>query len=482
MQDSAKYLIHADFTANGVVERSDVVGAVFGQTEGLLGDDLDLRELQEGSQVGRVEVDVESEGGQSFGEITIASRLDRVETAILAASLETIERVGPCRSSVTVTELEDVRSAKRREVVERATELLAEFEADAMSSSDIVEEVRKRVRVETVTDYEGYPAGPRVPDSDAVVVVEGRADVLQLLQYGIKNAVAVEGTDVPEAVADLTRGRTTTAFLDGDRGGELVLKELAQVGNIDYVAFAPSGESVEDLSRRQVMEALRDKVPFEAVEEGRVAALAGGEDAATPTDGGQTTVPESTDPTDAAPSAGAGPEAEVGEPGVRADAAGETEAADDVEAAGGTNAPGAVEAAGTATIGDGEAVERGTASEAADESGADAADDSDAAASDRGPATVAAHVREVVGGDGDGVRLLDADAAVLEAGPAGDAFDRLEDAESVPATVVVDGPVTQRLLDLAAQRGVERVVGAEEGKFVKRPTAVRVLTADDVLE
>ena len=38
MQDTAKYLIHADITTDGVVERSDVVGAVFGQTEGLLGD------------------------------------------------------------------------------------------------------------------------------------------------------------------------------------------------------------------------------------------------------------------------------------------------------------------------------------------------------------------------------------------------------------------------------------------------------------
>ncbi|WP_226023162.1 DNA primase DnaG [Halomicrobium salinisoli] len=461
MQDSAKYLIHADITANGVVERSDVVGAVFGQTEGLLGDDLDLRELQEGSQVGRVEVDVESEGGQSFGEITIASRLDRIETAILAASLETIERVGPCRASVTVTELEDVRSAKRREVVERATELLAQFEADAMTSSDIVEEVRQRVRVETVTDYEGYPAGPRIPDSDAVVIVEGRADVLQLLQYGIKNAVAVEGTNVPEAVADLTRSRTTTAFLDGDRGGELVLKELAQVGSVDYVAFAPSGESVEDLSRRQVMEALRDKVPFEAVEEGRVAALAGGEDAATPTDGGQTTVPESPERAGAAPSTETGPDPGPVEPGVDDGTTAEVDGAaadavDDAAASEAASDPDAIEGPGT--------------------------EEGDAAAADEAPATIAAHVRAVIGGDGDGVRLLDGDAAVLDAGPADEAFDRLEAAGPVPATVVVDGPVTQRLLDLAAQRGVERVIGAEAGEFVKRPTAVRVLTADDVLE
>jgi len=204
------------------------------------------------------------------------------------------------------------------------------------------------------------------------------------------------------------------------------------------------------------MEALRDKVPFEAVEEGRVAALAGGEDAATPTDGGPTTVPEAPGPT-AAPSAEAGPDPESVEPEtVEPDAEG-SEATSDPDAA----------ATGRATAGD--AVEGDDAEES------DAADDDE-------PSTIAAHVRAVIGGDGDGVRLLDGDAAVLDAGPADDAFDLLEDAESVPATVVVDGPVTQRLLDLAAQRGVERVVGAEEGEFVKRPSAVRVLTAEDVLE
>ncbi|PHQ44541.1 DNA primase, partial [Halorubrum sp. C3] len=263
MKDTEKYLIHATIAADGVVERSDVVGAVFGQTEGLLGDELDLRDLQESSRVGRIDVSVESENGQSFGEVTVASSLDKVETAILAAALETIDRIGPCHASVEVTSIEDVRAAKRREVVERAKELIAGgFEETSLASSDVLDEVRDAARVEGIVDYEGLPAGPRVGDSDAVIVVEGRADVLTLLDCGIKNAVAVEGTNVPEAVADLTADRTVTAFLDGDRGGELILRELAQVGEVDYVAFAPPGESVEDLDRDAVFEALRGKVPY----------------------------------------------------------------------------------------------------------------------------------------------------------------------------------------------------------------------------
>ncbi|MFC6729229.1 DNA primase DnaG, partial [Natronoarchaeum mannanilyticum] len=266
MDDTTKYLIHADVTASGVVERSDVVGAIFGQTEGLLGEELDLRDLQQSSKVGRIDVEIDSSGGESRGEVTIATSLDKVETATLAASLETITRVGPCRADLTVTNIEDVRAAKRRQIVDRAHELLVEaFDETAMSSQEILEEVRQRVRVADVTEYEGLPAGPRVEDSDAVVIVEGRADVLTLLQYGVKNAVAVEGTDVPDVVADLTAERTTTAFLDGDRGGDLILRELSQVADVDYVTFAPDGRSVEDLSRHEVFEALRDKVPYDAV-------------------------------------------------------------------------------------------------------------------------------------------------------------------------------------------------------------------------
>ena len=267
MQDTEKYLIHAAITADGVVERSDVVGAIFGQTEGLLGDDLDLRDLQQSSKVGRIDVEIDSQNGQSFGTVTIASTLDRVKTAILAASLETISRVGPCRATVEVTDIEDVREAKRRAVVERAKELLSEsFDESMMSSSEILDEVKESVRIEDISEYEGLPAGPRVDESDAVVVVEGRADVLTLLRYGIKNAVGVEGTNVPDAVAALTQERTTTAFLDGDRGGRLILRELTQVGDVDHVAFAPEGHSVEDLDRHEVFAALRGKDPIDVVE------------------------------------------------------------------------------------------------------------------------------------------------------------------------------------------------------------------------
>ncbi len=268
--DTTKYLIHIHLEAEGVVEKPDVVGAIFGQTEGLLGEDLDLRDLQRTGRVGRIDVQVSSKKGETKGEIYIASSLDRAETAILAASLETIDRVGPCIAHVTVESIEDIRVTKRKKIVNRAKELLLDsFEEGSIDSHELLDEVRESIRVEKISTIgpDKVPAGPNVPDSDAIIVVEGRADVINLLRFGIKNAVAVEGTNVSGTIIDLCEKKTATAFLDGDRGGELILRELLQVAEIDNVAFSPRGKSVEDMTRKEIIKSLRNKVPVEYVRE-----------------------------------------------------------------------------------------------------------------------------------------------------------------------------------------------------------------------
>ncbi len=414
MEDTSKYLIHADVTADGVVERSDVVGAIFGQTEGLLGDDLDLRDLRHSQKVGRIDAEIRSAEGRSEGEVTIATSLDKVETATLAASLETIDRIGPCRADVEVREIEDVRAAKRKQVVDRATELLRTgFDDTVMSSEEILAEVRQHVRVDDVTEYEGLPAGPRIAEGDAIIVVEGRADVLTLLKYGIKNAVAVEGTNVPDPVAALTEERTTTAFLDGDRGGDLILEELAQVGDVDYVAFAPEERSVEELGHHEVFTALRNKTPYDAVAEESAP-----REAVAATDGSATPAPApEPDPAEAPPEPGTG-DPEVDAP---------------LEP---------------------------------DDGGNGAKD---------GPArTVYDHVNEVVREGTGRVRYVDDAGTVVAEADAGEAYDRLNGLEEVPETVIVDGVVDQKIADLAADRGVARIVGRSLGEFTKRPTGVRL--------
>ncbi len=262
--NATKYMIKAKITADGIVEKPDVVGAIFGQTEGLLGDDLDLRDLQKSGRIGRIEVDIVSKGGKSEGIIYMASSLDQVETVVLASALETIDRVGPCKAAIRVLGIEDVRITKREKVVERAKELLNDLIAQSKgTSSDLTQSIRQSIQVEEITTYgkDKCPAGPAVKDSESIIIVEGRSDVLNLLRAGIKNAIAVEGTNIPKTVQDLSRERVATAFTDGDRGGELILRELFQTSEIDFVARAPRAHEVEELSSKQIGKCLRNKVP-----------------------------------------------------------------------------------------------------------------------------------------------------------------------------------------------------------------------------
>lgn len=261
---TTKYLIQARLEAEGIVEKPDVVGAVFGQTEGLLGEELDLRDLQKSGRIGRIEVDAQSKKGRTEGTILIPSSLDQVETSILAAALETIDRVGPCKASIKVDKVEDVRISKRNKIIERARQLLAAMvEESKTSGTDLLDEVRGSVTVAEIVSFgpERLPAGPNVADSDAIIVVEGRQDVLNLLRSGIKNAVAVEGTNVPKTIQELSKERALTAFVDGDRGGDLILRELLQVAEVDFIARAPRGKEVEELTQKQIMKALRNKIP-----------------------------------------------------------------------------------------------------------------------------------------------------------------------------------------------------------------------------
>lgn len=263
---TTKYLIRAHIKADGIIEKSDVVGAIFGQTEGLLGDELDLRELQRSARVGRIEVELESKNGKSEGYITLPTSLDKVETVILAAAFESIDRVGPCKANIKADQVEDVRVVRRKRVIERAKELLNKvMEEGKTEGASIADNVRQAVQVEEIINYgpDHCPAGPNIEKSDAIIIVEGRRDVLNLLRYGIKNIIGVGGTNIPKSVINLTKERITTAFVDGDRGGELILKELLQTAEVDFVARAPQTREVEEIPQKLIMKALKNKIPAE---------------------------------------------------------------------------------------------------------------------------------------------------------------------------------------------------------------------------
>ncbi len=267
-QISSKYIVHSTIQIDGVVDRPDIIGAIFGQTEGLLGEELELRELQKSGRIGRIEVTIETKGGKTKGDIIIPSSLDKAETAIIAAAIEVIQRIGPCNAKLHVTNIEDIRITKRRLVIERAKELLKELIDGVMpDSQELSDEVAHSVRMMEVVTYgkDKLACGPAIDESDEIIVVEGRADVLNLLKYGFKNAIAVGGTGIPQTVIDLCKQKTTTVFVDGDRGGDLIIQELLGTTEIDYVTKAPDGKEVEELTKKEIHKSLRSKVAAEQV-------------------------------------------------------------------------------------------------------------------------------------------------------------------------------------------------------------------------
>ncbi len=242
-QTSSKYIIHAKIDAEGVVDKPDVIGAIFGQTEGLLGSDLELRELQRSGRIGRIEVEIETRNGKANGTIVVPSSLDKAETSIVAAALEIIERIGPCDSKIRIENIEDVRVSKRRLVIERAKELLKDLKTKVLpDSTEIANEVTASVRVMEIQEYgrDRLAAGPGIEESDDIIIVEGRADVVNLLKYGFKNAIATNGTSIPETIIELSKKKIVTVFVDGDRGGNLILKSLFDCAEINSVTRAPA--------------------------------------------------------------------------------------------------------------------------------------------------------------------------------------------------------------------------------------------------
>lgn len=265
---AAKYLIVAEVEIGGSVDKPDVIGAIFSQTEGLLGRELDLRELQLTGRIGRIEVELERRGDKTVGRIEIPSNLDRFETALVASMIESIDRVGPYQAKIRITGVKDLREEKRRKIVERARELVRKIEYEVLPDArEIIEQLRKELAEAEVIPYgpEKLPAGPEVERSDTVIIVEGRADVLNLLKHGYKNVIAIEGisSGVPKTVVELARKKTAILFVDGDRGGDMVIKEVLKVADIDFIARAPPGKEVEQLSGKEMAKALKNKVSVE---------------------------------------------------------------------------------------------------------------------------------------------------------------------------------------------------------------------------
>jgi len=259
-----KYLVKLKFEVDGVVERADVIGAIFGQTEGLFGPEMNLNELQKSWKVGRIEINLESKNDKTRGEVIIPMSTDIGTAALIAAAVESVDKVGPCSARFTVGNIEDVRAVKRKQIVDRAKLIVRDWSSKTSSEGEnLLKDVTESTKRAKVINYgmENLPAGPGVYSSELVYLVEGRADVVLFLRAGIENVVALEGTSVPDSIIELGKKKRLIAVLDGDRGGDLIEKELAQVVRVEKVLRAPTGKEVEDLTPIDVLNMLKAEAP-----------------------------------------------------------------------------------------------------------------------------------------------------------------------------------------------------------------------------
>ncbi|MCD6461720.1 MAG: DNA primase [Thermoplasmata archaeon] len=435
---ATKYLIRASITTDGIVEKPDVIGAIFGQSEGLLGEELDLRDLQKSGRIGRIEVEISAQKGKSEGEILIPSSLDQVETAILGAALETIDRVGPCKAEIKVEAVEDVRMKKRTFIVDRAKELLLKLLEESRSvTTDLTESVRQSIQVEEIVSYgeEHLPAGPNVETSDSIIVVEGRSDVLNLLRHGIKNAIAVEGTSVPETIVELSKEKNVVAFVDGDRGGELILKELLQVCDVDFIARAPRSHEVEELTQKQIIKALRNKIPAEQFIEmysldvpGRKNGHERGNGNGGRSDKGKNRGRDKS-----------------GDKGKSSKDSGQEKKAEKEE------------------------------KKSKGEKEKPAKEEKNLSPEQENMKKL---LKEIMGKHH--ARLISEEGDVVADTPIKDMFKTIEENEGKFRILVLDGIITQKLLDTAASMGVTDVAGLKTGNITKKPESVRVWTKEDL--
>src|SRR3989338_6226178 len=256
---SIKYMIYAAFRSEGPLEKPDVIGAIFGQTEGLLGEDMEMREVQKEGKIGRIEVELETVDGKTIGDIEVPTALDKSETALIAAALETIDRIGPTEAEIKVESIKDVREDKRNFIADRAKSLLGELESEG-SFSELSKSLKEETRVSRIQEYgeEKLPAGDI--SGNEVIVVEGRADVVNLLKNRVNNVIGMNGTKLPREIAKLGEEKEITLFIDGDRGGKLIAGNVISNAKVVYVAVAPDGKEVEEVTGKEILIALRRKV------------------------------------------------------------------------------------------------------------------------------------------------------------------------------------------------------------------------------
>ena len=258
-----KYHVKLKFEVDGIVEKADIIGAIFGQTEGLLGPEMNLNELQKVSKVGRIEVNVDTKSNTTKGDALLPMSTDISTAALISAAIESIDKVGPFQGKFLLVGIDDIRAIKKKIIVDRAKKIIQEWATKTISEGEeMLRDVYDASKPGKLTTFgkAQLACGTGVFDSPYIILVEGRADVINLLRAGFDNSIAIEGAKIDETITNLTSGKKVIAFLDGDRAADLILKELQGLVKIDKVLRAPAGKEVEECTPLEISDILKDVI------------------------------------------------------------------------------------------------------------------------------------------------------------------------------------------------------------------------------
>lgn len=258
-----KYHVKLKFEVDGIVEKADIIGAIFGQTEGLLGPEMNLNELQKVSKVGRIEVNVDTKSNTTKGDALLPMSTDISTAALISAAIESIDKVGPFQGKFLLVGIDDIRAIKKKVIVDRAKKIIQEWATKTISEGEeMLRDVYDASKPGKLTSFgkAQLACGTGVFESPVIILVEGRADVINLLRAGFDNSIAIEGAKIDETITNLTSGKKVIAFLDGDRAADLILKELQGLVKIDKVLRAPTGKEVEECTPLEITEILKDVI------------------------------------------------------------------------------------------------------------------------------------------------------------------------------------------------------------------------------
>ncbi|HIH52122.1 MAG TPA: toprim domain-containing protein, partial [Nanoarchaeota archaeon] len=164
-------------------------------------------------------------------------------------------------AQIEIERIEDVRGNKRDYIIERAKKLMMGIEGST-DSRDISNQIKDSTKIAGIKDYgKNNLASGGDLEGNEIIVVEGRADVVNLVRAGINNVIGMNGTKLPDEIKELGKTKEITLYVDGDRGGRLIAQNVCENANVKYIAVAPDGKEVEELTSKEILMNLRKRVP-----------------------------------------------------------------------------------------------------------------------------------------------------------------------------------------------------------------------------